>query len=170
MQMNLDYLVLHAEITMAFVAFATIVATLRQAFGGYLTRLQNLLFRFFVEVGFLGMIMALVPIALSTILTSDLQVWRVSTYSILALTGLYLPFYVRRRKKIEEHIPWISILVMVGYGISIIIMIVTATELFWLPSLATTTYFLAWALISNIAIFVYFLGTFIELNKTDSDD
>ncbi len=170
MQMNLDYLVLHAEITMAFVAFATIVATLRQAFGGYLTRLQNLLFRFFVEVGFLGMIMALVPIALSTILTSDLQVWRVSTYSILALTGLYLPFYVRRRKKIEEHIPWISILVMVGYGISIIIMIVTATELFWLPSLATTTYFLAWALISNIAIFVYFLGTFIELNETDSDD
>ncbi len=58
---------------------------------------------------------------------------------------------------------------MVGYGISIIAMIATATELYWLPSLATTTYFLAWALISNIAIFVYFLGTFIELNETDSD-
>ncbi len=93
--------------------------------------------------------------------------WRVSTYAILALTGLYLPFYVHRRKKIEERIPWISLLVMVGYGISIIVMIATATELFWLPSLATTTYFLAWALISNIAIFVYFLGTFIELNDTD---
>ena len=170
MQSNLDFLVLYAEITMAFVAFATIVATLRQAFGGYLTRLQNLLFRFFVEVGFLGLIMALVPIALSTTLTSELQVWRVSTFAILALTAMYLPFYIRRRKKLEERIPWISLLVMVGYGISIIVMITTATELFWLPSLATTTYFLAWALISNIAIFVYFLGTFIELHETDSDD
>ena len=101
MQSNLDYLVLHAEITMAFVAFATIVATLRQAFGGYLTRLQNLLFRFFVEVGFLGVIMALVPIALFTTLTSELQVWRISTYAILTLTGLYLPFYLRRRIRIE---------------------------------------------------------------------
>ena len=169
MQSNLDFLVLYAEITMAFVAFATIVATLRQAFGEYLTRLQNLLFHFFVEVGFLGVIMALVPIALFTTLASELQVWRISTYAILTLTGLYLPFYIRRRIKIEERIPWISLLVMVGYGISIIAMIATATELFWLPSLATTTYFLAWALISNIAIFVYFLGTFIELNETDSD-
>ena len=135
MQSNLDYLVLHVEITMAFVAFATIVATLRQAFSGYLARLQNLLFRFFVEVGFLGVIMALVPIVLSTILPSELQVWRVSTYAILALTGMYLPLYIRRRKKIEERIPWISLVVMVGYGISIIIMIATATELFWLPSL-----------------------------------
>ncbi len=170
MQSNLDFLVLYAEITMAFVAFATIVATLRQAFGGHLTRLQNLLFHFFVEVGFLHLVTAIAPIALLTILTSEVQVWRLSTYMILILTGLYLPFYIRRRIKIEERIPWISLVVMVGYGISIIAMIATATELFWLPSLATTTYFLAWALISNIAIFVYFLGTFIELYKTDSDD
>ena len=77
-----------------------------------------------------------------------------------------MPFYIHRRIKIKERIPWISLLVMVGYGISIIAMIATATELFWLPSLATTTYFLVWGLISNIAIFVYFLGTFVELDKT----
>ena len=70
MQSNLDFLVLYAEITMAFVAFSTIVATLRQAFGGHLTRLQNLLFHFFVEVGFLHLMTAIVPIALLTILTS----------------------------------------------------------------------------------------------------
>ena len=47
MQSNLDYLVLHVEITMAFVAFATIVATLRQAFSGYLARLQKPTVSFF---------------------------------------------------------------------------------------------------------------------------
>ncbi len=167
MQSNLDFLVLYAEITMAFIAFATIVATLRQAFGGHLTRLQNLLFHFFVEVGFLHLIIAIAPIALLTILTSEVQVWRLSTYMILILTGLYLPFYIRRRIKIEERIPWISLLVMVGYGIFIIAMVATATELFWLPSLATTTYFLVWGLISNIAMFIYFLGTFLEPSATD---
>ncbi len=151
---------------MAFIAFATIVATLRQAFGGHLTRLQILLFHFFVEVGFIHLMIAIAPIALLTILTSEVQVWRISTHAILILTGLYLPFYIRRRIKIEERIPRISLLVMVGYGIFIIAMIATATELFWLPSLATTTYFLVWGLISNIAIFVYFLGTFVELDKT----
>jgi len=169
MQSNLDFLVLYAEITMAFIAFATIVATLRQAFGGHLTRLQNLLFHFFVEVGFLHLTMAIVPIALLTILTSEMQVWRLSTYTILILTALYLPFYIRRRKKIKERIPWVSLLVMIGYGISIILMIVTATEWFWSPSLATTTYFLVWGLLSNIAIFVYFLGTFVEMGSTDPD-
>ncbi len=166
MQSNLDFLVLYAEITMAFVAFAAIVATLRQAFGGHLTRLQNLLFHFFVEVGFLHLVIAIAPIALLTILTSEVQVWRLSTYTILISTGLYLPFYIRRRIKTEERIPWLSRLVMIGYGISIIAMIATATELYWLPSLATTTYFLVWGLISNIAIFVYFLGTFVALDKT----
>lgn len=46
-----------------------------------------------------------------------------------------MPFYVRQRTKIEERIPWLSLLVMVGYGISIIAMIVTAT----------TSCFLVWA-------------------------
>ena len=169
MQSNLDFLVLYAEITMAFIAFATIVATLRQAFGEHLTRLQNLLFHYFVEVGFLHLTMAIVPIALLTILTSEVQVWRLSTYTILILTAFYLPFYIRRRKKLKERIPWVSLVVMIGYGISLIAMILTATELFWLPSLATTTYFLIWGLISNIAIFVYFLGTFVEMSPTDPD-
>ena len=169
MQPNLDFLVLYAEIAIAFVAFATIVATLRQAFGGHLTPLQYLLFRFFVETGFLHLTMAIIPIALLTTLTSELQVWRLSTYAILILTGSYLPFYIHRRRKIEERIPWVSLVVMVGYGISIIVMIATATEWFWLPSLATTTYFLVWGLLSNIAIFIYFLGTFVETAKTDPE-
>jgi hypothetical protein len=167
MKSNLDFLVLYAEITMAFVAFSTIVATLRQEIGESLTQLQSLLFHFFVEVGFLHLTIAIVPIALFTILTGELQIWRLSTYTILISTGFYLPFYISRRIKTEEQIPWLSRLVMVGYGISIIAMIATATELFWLPSLATTTYFLVWGLISNIAMFVYFLRTFVELDHTD---
>ena len=170
MQGNFDFFVVYTEVSIAFVAFATIVATLRQAFGGGLTPLKYLLFRFFVEIGFIYVIVAIAPIALVNILTSELQVWRILTYMILVTIALGLPFYIYRRIKTKAPIPLISRLVMIGYGISLILMITTATELFWLPSLATTSYMLIWGLVSNIAIFLYFLGTFIEHYDIDAED
>ncbi len=170
MQINFDFFVVYAEVSIAFVAFATIVATLRQAFGGGLTPLQYLLFRYFVEVGFIYVIVAIVPIALLNILTSELQVWRISTYMILVANVVCLPFYIYRRIKTQAPIPLISRLVMIGYGVSLFLMIMTATELFWLPSLATTTFVLIWGLVSNIAIFLYFLGTFVEHYDFDPKD
>ena len=167
MQPNIDFLILYTEITMAFIAFATIVATLRQSFGKRLTPLQNLLFHFFVEVGFLLLLNAIIPIALLSIWPVRVEVWLLSTYAILLTVGLYLPFYIRRRRKIDAPVPPLSRLVMVGYGVVIIMMILTATPWFWPPSLATTTYFLLWGLISNIAIFVYFIGTFVETDPAD---
>ena len=168
MQSNLDFLALYSEVVMAFVAFATIVATLRQAFVGHLTQLQNLLVRFFVWIGFLNLVMALLPIALSTTLSDELLVWRISTYTLLGLTALYLPLYVYRRRKINAPIPLVSLFVMIGYGIALIGIVVTATEIFWPPSLATTTYFLMWGFFSNIAVFVYFLGTFVDIDDAAS--
>lgn len=165
----MDFLVIYAEISMAFVAFATIVATLRQALGKPLTPLQNQLLRFFVEIGFLLLFQAMIPIALLSIWADEADVWLLSTYTILATAALYLPFYIHRRRKIGTNIPLVSRLVMYGYGIVIVATVLTATGRFWEPSLATTTYFLLWGLFSNIVIFVYFLGTFVEIDREDAD-
>ncbi len=169
MNINIEFLILYCEVTIAFVAFATIVATLRQAFGARFTPLNYVLFRFYVEGGLLHLILAIFPIALSTIMTSEIQLWRLSTYAIIIVISTYLPFYIHRRRKVDAKIPWVSLVVMVGYCIAIIVMIVTATELFWMPSLLSTTYFLVWGLLSNIAIFVYFLGTFVEIHGGKED-
>ncbi len=167
MQPNMDFLVLYAEITMAFIAFVTIVATLRQSFGGRLTPLQMRLFRFFAEAGFLHLVNAIIPIALSSIRPVGVEIWLVSTYVILLGAGSYMTFYIHRRRKIKTPLPLLSRLVIVGYGVAIIMMILTATQWFWAPSLATTTYYLLWGLLSNIALFLYFVGTFVETGPTD---
>jgi hypothetical protein len=154
---------------MAFIAFSTIVATLRQSFGGHLSPLQNLLFRFYVEVGFLQLLLAFIPIALLEYWPDEQQVWMFSTYSILVMAGLYMPFYLTRRRNIDANVPLVSKVVMVGYAIAVVAMIMTATKLFWKPSIATTIYFLLWALASNIAVFLYFLSTFVEVAPLTED-
>lgn len=166
---SMNFLLVYVQLMMAFIAFSTIVATLRQAFGGRLSPLQNLLFRFYVEAGFMQLLLAIIPIALIEHWPSQQDVWLLSTYSILVLTALYLPFYVNRRRNIDVHVPLVSKMVMIGYGIAVAAMIVTAVELFWKPSLATTTYFLLWGLASNVVIFVYFLGTFVEVDDANAD-
>ena len=89
MQSNLDFLVLYVEVVMAFIAFATLVATLRQAFFGHLTQLQNLLVRFWVWIGFLNLIMAMIPLGLSTLLDNELLIWRISNSTLLVLTAIF---------------------------------------------------------------------------------
>lgn len=165
----MDFLVLYAEITMAFIAFASIVATLRQSFGGRLSPLQMRLFRFFAEAGFLHLVSAIIPIALLSIRPVGVEIWLVSTYVILISAGSYMPYYIHRRRKIKTPLPLLSRLVILGYGVAIIMMILTATQWFWAPSLATTTYYLLWGLISNIVLFLYFIGTFVETDPADPD-
>lgn len=151
---------------MAFLAFATIVATLRQAFGGRLSRWQNLLFRFYVETGFMFVVQGIVPIWLLNTGIDEPTVWRISNALLLTATALYMPFHIRRRIKISAPIPLVSALVMAGWGLGIVLMIITATEYFWSPSMISCGAMMIWGLVGNIAIFVKFLGSFIELDDT----
>ncbi len=120
MQPNMDFLVLYAEITMAFIAFASIVATLRQSFGGRLTPLQIRLFRFFAEAGFLHLVNAIIPIALLSIWPVGVEIWLVSTYVILISAGSYMPYYIHRRRKVKTPLPLLSRLVIVGFQVLLI--------------------------------------------------
>jgi hypothetical protein len=163
LETNIEVLYLYTEVFVAYIAFATIVATLRQAFGKLLTPFQYLLFRFFVDSGLIHVVIALLTISLVTVIENELMAWRISTYTIVISVSIYLPSYLIRRRKLNMVMPISSKIVAVGYGCFIPYMIVTASELFWLPSLATTLTYLIWAIMSNILVFVQFLSTFVEV-------
>lgn len=163
---NIDALYLYVEVFIAFVAFATIVATIKQAFGNKLTVLQYLLFRFFVEVGFLHIVMTLLSISLFHVLADKNEVWRYSTYSIIGIVCFYFVFYFKRRRAmgLKAALPTSSKIVSLGYVLFILFLMVTVTGLYWQASLATTLAYLLWAIVSNMIIFVQFIGTFLEVD------
>jgi hypothetical protein len=163
---NIDALYLYVEVFIAFVAFATIVATIKQAFGKKLTVLQYLLFRFFVEVGFLHVVMTLLSISLFDVLADKNEAWRYSTYSIIGIVCFYFVFYFKRRRAmgLKATLPTSSKIVSLGYVLFMLFLMITVTGLYWQASLATTLAYLLWAIVSNMIIFVQFIGTFLEVD------
>ena len=168
METNIEFPYLYTEVTIAFVAFATIVATLRQAFGNRLTPLQYLIFRMFVEVGLLLVFMAMIPVAIFHLFSDELIVWRVSTYLIIFSILIELPFHIRRRIRLSlpiSNMSTTSRCVLFGWGISLLLMILTATETLWIPSIYTTTGFLIWGMIATAILFAEVLGDYIEVEE-----
>ena len=166
METNTSFLELYAGLVMAFIAFATIVATLRQTSGGGVTPLQNLLVHFYVESGFLHLVLVMCALALLTVLPQDL-VWKIINYGTLASIATYMPYYLNRRRKIDAPVPLVTVLVILGYIAMALLTIVVATELIWVPSLASATIFFVWALIADIIVFVYYLSTFVERTEAE---
>jgi hypothetical protein len=161
METNTSFLEIYAGIVMAFIAFSTIVATLRQTSGLGVTPHQNLLTRYYVETGFLHLILVMVALALLTFLPDDL-VWRLINYGVLASILLYMPYIFARRRRLGLPLPVASQLVAFGYLLAAMATIVLAAEWIWMPSLASTTVIFVWFLIADIIIFVLYLSTFVE--------
>ena len=77
MENGTDFLTIYAEIVLGSVAFMAIVATLRQTLGEPLTEYQYLITRYFVDVGLLHVIQALVAIALFSTISDTDRVWEI---------------------------------------------------------------------------------------------
>ena len=166
MEYDFSTLTILAEVTIAFVAFSAIVASLRVTLGKKLTPFQNLLVHFFTESGMLNVSAALLPLVLRGFWQDELSVARYTIVYILVTSAAYLSFYIRRRVKIKAPTPWPSLLVMVGYGIWLPVLAVTLTEIVWRPSLAIAAAFCLWALCSGAVIFISFLATFVDSEKS----
>jgi hypothetical protein len=98
---------LYVEVFIAFVAFATIVATIKQAFDNKLTVLQYLLFRFFVENGFLHVVLTLLTISLFDVLADKNEAWRYSTYAIIGVVFFlfHILFQTQAHNRLEDGVP-----------------------------------------------------------------
>lgn len=162
MEPNLDSLMTIAEVGIGFVAFSTIVAVLQQTFGKALNPFQVLLVHFYIEVGLLNVGLALLPLVLFDIYSDPATVWTFEVFAIIFLTGIYLPTYVIRRRKIDAPTPLPSFVVMVGYAIISVLLVLTLIGGFWPPSQGIVTGYLLWAFSSSALIFVYFLSSFLK--------
>ncbi len=162
MEPNFESLIVIAEIGIAYVAFSTIVAALQPIRGKPFTHYQVLLVHFYVESGSLNVGLALLPLVLWNFFPDELLVWRLSNATMLVTFSLYLATYVVRRRRVRAPTPVPSLLVMAGYGSLVIVLIVTLTEIFWLPSLGIYSASLYWGLIGSSLIFIYFFGSFIR--------
>jgi len=165
MDHQFDTLILLAEITVAFVAFSAIVASLRVTLGNKLSPYEKLLVHFFTESGMLTASVAILPLVLWNIWPDE---ERVATYTIgyaLVISGLYLIFYIRRRLRVRAPVPLPSLLNMIGYGVWLVVMAGTLLEIIFKPSLAFVSALVLWSLFSSFLLFAYFLSGFIDTGK-----
>ncbi len=92
MEHDFSTLTILAEVTIAFVAFSAIVASLRVTLGKKLTPFQNLLVHFFTESGMLSVSAALLPLVLRGFWQDELTVARYTIVYILVTSAAYLSF------------------------------------------------------------------------------
>ena len=162
MEQDLSTLTILAEVTIAFVAFTAIVASLRINLGQKLSPFQRLLVHFFTESGMLLLTVALLPLVLSGFFNEEEQIARYSIIYTMVFCFAYLIYYVRRRRKINAPTLITSLMVMIGYGLWVPIMLLTLSGLIWAPKLEIISAFCLWGLIANAIIFASFLATFVS--------
>jgi len=153
-------------VTTAFVAFAAIIASLRVTFGEELSPFQRLLIHFFTETGLLTVILELLPLALAGFWQDEVIIARFSAVYAIVTCSTYLVFYIRRRLRIRAPTPLPSLFVMMGYGVWIPLLAITGMGIYWQPSLAIIAAFCFWCLVSSVAIFISFLATFVQNEKS----
>jgi len=163
----LDALIVLAEVLAAFVAFAVIVASVRVTFGDKLTPFQLLLVHFFTESGMLAMSFPLLAIVLYQFWPDELRVATITTwYSFLMILAYWIT-YLRRRIRIKAPTPVLSLVNMILWVAWVVILGITLTEIYWLPSLALIAALTLWGLVSAAIIFVSFLSEFLGGNSTN---
>jgi hypothetical protein len=168
MDTELSTLTVLAEVTIAFVAFAAIIATLKLALGGQLSPFQRLLVHFFSETGLIAVSIELLPLVLVGFWQDEITVARFTIVYALLFSFAYLISYIRRRIKIKAPTPLPSLLVMIGYGIWLPVLAMAGAGIGLQPSLEIVVAFCYWAVLSGAVIFVNFLASFVddESNET----
>ena len=167
MENPLGALIVLAEVLAAFVAFAVIVASLRVTFGEELTPFQSLLVHFFTESGMLATSFPLLAIVLYQFWPDELRVATITTWYAFVMIMVYLVSYLRRRIKIKAPTPLLSLLNIILWVVWCLILGITLTEKFWLPSLALIAALTLWGLFSAAMIFISFLSAFIGANSSE---
>ena len=114
MDHDIHTLTILAEVTIAFIALAAIVASLRMTLGEELSPFQRLLVHFFTESGLLVVSVALLPLVLAGFWQDELTVARIANAYAFVVISTYLVTYIRRRIKINAPTPFASLVVMIS--------------------------------------------------------
>ncbi len=110
------YLFTLATLAITFVGFAALVIILRQALGGEMLKLDVLLTRIFIQLGFLVAAGAMLPPMLALFGWPERSVWRISSIVVAIPTVLFALIYpVRRRAASRARTPakvWLDVLLL----------------------------------------------------------
>ena len=155
-------LIVLAEVLIAFVAFAAIVASLKLTVGRDLSPFQRLLIHFFIESGMLGTFIALLPMVLWGFLPDERLVTQISGGVTVALAVAYLAWYLRRRIAIKAPTPIVSAAIIVGWLLWTPLLVAVVSGYLWEPTLAMLEATAFLGLVGGCVIFVTFLRTFLD--------
>jgi hypothetical protein len=92
------YLYTLAGISVSFVGFSALVIVLRQTFGGTMSRLEILITRIFIQLGFIVAASAMLPNLLSLFSLPQPLIWRVASAAAAAPSLLFASTYPARRR------------------------------------------------------------------------
>jgi len=103
----------------------------------------------------------LLPLVLAEFWQDELIVARYAIFYALSVGCPYLIFYIRQRIRIDAPTPFLSLFVMIGYGIMFATIAAAATGIYWQPTLALIAALGYWGLFSSAVIFISFLAEFV---------
>lgn len=116
-----SYLYTLAAMSVTFVGFSSLVIVLRQALGGGMSKLDILITRTFIQIGFLVAAGALLPALLSFFHLAEPSVWRVSSAVTALPVLLFAATYPMRRRAASgvatPLVIWIDALVISALGL-----------------------------------------------------
>ena len=111
------YLFTLATLAISFVGFSALVIVLRQALGGAMSKLDVLLARIFIQLGFLVAAGAILPPMLALFPWPERVVWRISSLCVSMPTLLFAVTYpARRRAASGARTPprvWLDVFVLI---------------------------------------------------------
>jgi hypothetical protein len=84
-----SYLYTLATLSITFVGFSALVIVLRQTLGGDLSRLDLLLTKIFVQLGFIVAGAALLPPLLALLQCPELITWRISSIIVASAAAVF---------------------------------------------------------------------------------
>jgi hypothetical protein len=165
MEYDTSTLILLAEVSTAFVAFAVIVSSIRVSLGHELSQFNLLLVHFFTESGMLATSIALVPLVLLEFQLDQLLVATLTTWFAFFMLIIYLSYYLRRRIRINVPTPLLSVINIIVWAGWVVVLGMTLSNIYWGPSLAIVAAMVFWGICSGALIFMSFLSDFL-IGKT----
>ena len=116
-----SYLYTLAGISVTFVGFSSLAIVLRQTMGGQMSKLDILITRTFIQLGFLVAAGALLPALLTLFHLQETATWRLaSALTAVPVVAFAVTYPVRRKLASGVRTPpmiWIDALAMLGFAL-----------------------------------------------------
>jgi hypothetical protein len=116
-----SYLYTLAAISVTFVGFSSLAIVLRQTMGGQMSKLDILITRTFIQLGFLVAAGALLPALLTLFHLGEIATWRLaSALTAVPVVAFAVTYPVRRKLASGVRTPaviWIDALAILGFAL-----------------------------------------------------